>query len=290
MKSFFKIGLLCLLALIVAAQLYILTNLKSDTGNPPAAETTAPEITGAPLLPALDKIPEPEPEPEPDGPGPAEPVFVDVPVLMYHTSSENSPGALTELYVKPSEFEKQIKYLAENGFAFCTFDDYDDLNNIVKPVFVTFDDGYRENYTEIFPILQKYNAKITLFLTMASVKDSELARGMITEMSGSGLVKFESHTVKHPDLTAFGANTEGLESELENSKTQIEELTGKPVTALAYPAGKFDGAVKEAAKGYYSFGVSIVPGMHNTGSDPFEIRRFRINRGTSLETFIKYVN
>lgn len=214
----------------------------------------------------------------------------NVPVLMYHTSSETNPGGLVELYVKPSEFEKQIRYLCQNGFTFCTFDDYKFLNIIEKPIFLTFDDGYKENYTEIFPILQKYNAKITIFLMLNHIKASNITEDMIIEMSGSGLVKFESHTISHPSLAAISSNNTRLTDELQNSKIKIEEITGKPVLALAYPNGEFNGIVKEKTKEFYSFGLRKDLGMHNTDYDPFEIRRIRINRSTDIETFKSLVN
>ena len=213
----------------------------------------------------------------------------NMPVLMYHTSSENNPGALSELYVKPSEFEKQIQYLSENGFTFCTFDDYYNLNNIDKPIFITFDDGYKENYTEIFPILKKYNAKITLFLVLSSVTETNLTRDMIIEMSDSGLVKFESHTNTHPSLVAISANDARLTDEIQNSKLKIEEITGKPVNVLSYPNGEFNEKVKQKTKEFYSFGIRKDLGMHNTEYDPYEVRRIRINRSTPLASFIGYV-
>ena len=208
---------------------------------------------------------------------------------MYHTSSENNPGGLTELYVKPSEFEKQMQYLSENGFTFCTFDDYTNLNNIEKPVFITFDDGYRENYTEIFPIVKQYNAKITIFLIINAI-DSELSREVIKEMSDSGLIKFESHTLTHPSLIAASSNETRLTAELSDSKTKIEEITGKPVLALAYPNGEFNDLVKEKTKEFYFFGLRKDLGMHNTDYDPYEVRRIRMNRSTGIETFINLVN
>jgi len=220
---------------------------------------------------------------------PVELIFKNVPVFMYHTSSENNPGALTELYVKPSEFEKQINYLVENGYTFCTFDDYYNLNNIDKPVFITFDDGYKENYTEIFPILQKYNAKITIFLIINSITDSNLTIDIIKEMNDSGLVKFESHTNTHPSLVAISSNDTRLTDELRNSKIKIEEITGKPVLALAYPNGEFNDTVIEKTKEFYSFGLRKDLGMHNTEYDSFEVRRIRINRSTSLNGFINYI-
>ena len=217
----------------------------------------------------------------------AEPASKNAPVFMYHTSSENNPGGLTDLYVKPSEFEKQVQYLIENGFTFCTFDDYDNLNNIKKPVFITFDDGYKENYTEIFPILQQYNAKITIFLTLSNIPAENFTVEMIQEMSDSGLVKFESHTLNHADLSEISSNNAKITSELADSKAQIEEITGKTVVALAYPHGKFNDAVKEKTEEFYLFGLSIVVGTHNTDDDLYEIRRIRVNRSTSIEAFVK---
>lgn len=213
----------------------------------------------------------------------------DVPILMYHTSSENNPGGLAELYVKPSEFEKQLQYLIEAGFTFCTFDDYYRLNNIDKPIFLTFDDGYLENYTEIFPVLQKYNAKITLFLILSSITPSNLTQEMIVEMSDSGLVKFESHTLTHPSLVQISGNDKRLTDELQDSKIKIEEITGKKVLALSYPNGEFNDIVKEKAKEFYSFGLRKDLNMHNTEYDNFEVRRIRINRSTNIETYAKII-
>ena len=212
-----------------------------------------------------------------------------MPILTYHTSSETNPGPLTELYIKPSEFEKQIKYLSENGFTFCTFDDYYKLNYIDKPVFITFDDGYKANYTDIFPIIKKYNAKITIFLTLSNIKDEKFTVEMIREMSDSGLVKFESHTLSHPDLSRIKSTDAKLTQELEDSKARIEEITGKSVLALAYPYGEFNWKTKEKVKEFYSFGLSTNSGLHNTNYDLFEIRRIEINRNTSLEIFKRLV-
>ena len=224
-------------------------------------------------------------------PGSLEPPVNSVkkfPVLMYHTSSENNPGALADLYVKPSEFEKQIKYLSENNYIFCTFDDWHKLQNTEKPVFITFDDGYEENYTEIFPILKKYNAKITIFLVVNTV-NIQLTEDMIREMSDSGLVKFESHTLTHVKLAEISSDDRRLTEELLNSKIKIEEITGKRVFAISYPNGYFNKKVKEKAREFYDFGISTVGGIHRTDIDNFEIRRIGVGRYDSLNDFIKFL-
>jgi len=211
-----------------------------------------------------------------------------IPIFMYHTSSENNPGGLPDLYVKPSEFEKQIKYLTENNYTFCTFDDWYNLRNIEKPVFITFDDGYEENYTEIFPILKKYNAKITIFLVTNPKSGIRLTAEVVREMSDSGLVKFESHTITHANLIEISSDDEELTRELKNSKLLIEEMTGKTVLALSYPNGGYNSKVKEKTREFYLFAISVNYGMHRTNKDDdYEIRRFSVGRNTSINEFIK---
>lgn len=212
-----------------------------------------------------------------------------LPMLMYHTSSEYTPGALTELYVKPSEFEKQIQYFNENNYTFCTFDNWHQLQKVENPIFITFDDGYRENYTEIFPILKKYNAKMTLFLTTDLINEpSRLSEEMIREMSDSGLVKFESHTLSHPDLASISADTERLINEMSQSKTVIENITGIPVVALAYPHGSYNQKVIEIAKSYYYFGLRSSVGMHTINLSNYEIRRLIVARKTTMNEIIAF--
>jgi len=208
---------------------------------------------------------------------------------MYHTSSEDNPGYFTELYIRPSEFRRQIAFLVENGFTFITFDDFDNLHNIERPVMVTFDDGYLENYTEIFPILQEFNATIVLFLTWSSIRNHGLTEEMLFTMVNSGLVIIESHTMTHTNLTSLSNKPDRLRFELYESRRLIEELTGRRPIALAYPAGRFNQVVIDMAAGYYSFGVRHDLGMHNTAFCNFEVRRIRISRSTGFNSFVRLI-
>ena len=212
-----------------------------------------------------------------------------VPIFMYHASSEHNPGSLSELYVRPSEFEAQIRHLANNGYTFVTFDDWFNLHNIDKPVFITFDDGYECNYTEIFPLLKKYNARITIFLVADQIGErGRLSEAMIREMSDSGLVKFESHTLSHPRLANISTDSRRLRNELQRSREIIEEITGRRVHAVSYPYGSFNSRVISAAREFYTLGVSTIHGKHNTARHgDFEIRRMGIWRGTTMEQFTR---
>ncbi len=77
------------------------------------------------------------------------PQDVKVPILMYHAVSDDIWGT-ADLFVSPSELEKQLTYLQENGYTTITFEDLPRIDEIEKPILLTFDDGYRDNYTELF--------------------------------------------------------------------------------------------------------------------------------------------
>jgi len=209
---------------------------------------------------------------------------------MYHTSSEHNPGALAELYVRPSEFERQMVWLIENNFTFVTFDDWNYLHLIDRPIMITFDDGYKENYTEIFPILQKHNVTIVLFLTWNSIANHGITQEMLLTMHNSGLVSIESHSMTHPNLANISDNETRLRRELAESRDRIYELTGRAPIAIAYPAGASNARVIEIASEYYQFGLRHDRGMHNTNISDFQIQRIRISRSTGLNTFIRLVS
>ncbi|MCL2215706.1 MAG: polysaccharide deacetylase family protein [Defluviitaleaceae bacterium] len=272
----------------------------ANAGPGPTETPAAPELPGSSAIPEYPieippppcsggPPPEPEPIPEPTPEPTPTPEFrhVNIPILMYHTSSEYNPGALPELYVRPSEFERQMVWLIENGFTFVTFEDWDYLYRIKRPIMITFDDGYIENYTEIFPILQEHNVTIVLFLTWMAIAGHGFTEDMILAMHDSGLVVFEAHTMTHVDLRTVG--TQRLRHEMAETNRLIEELTGRMPIALAYPGGRFNDAVLAMTAEYYRFGLRHDLGMHNTAFDNFQIRRIRINRSTGLDTFIRLV-
>ncbi|EIC1487851.1 polysaccharide deacetylase family protein, partial [Shigella flexneri] len=87
-----------------------------------------------------------------------------VPVLMYHHVS-HCPGLVT---LSPVTFRKQIKWLAENNWKTLSSDEleffYRGGKLPRKSVMLTFDDGYLDNWFQVYPLLNEFNLKAHIFL------------------------------------------------------------------------------------------------------------------------------
>lgn len=206
--------------------------------------------------------------------------------LMYHLVLDQPYSALENLFVRPSELRQHIEALLEKGYTFIFADDYASYDT--KTVIMSFDDGYIDNYTEMFPIIKEYNVKVTVFMITNYVGCPEyLTADMIKEMSDSGLVSFQSHTATHPNLT--GLSQEQLRWEFETSNKALEDLTGRPVKALCYPTGAYSNLVLSVAKDYYSFAYTTVSTSSTAGYPLLELPRLRVNRGFSKDYFYSII-
>ena len=207
------------------------------------------------------------------------------PVLMYHTISPppNEHPKYAYLYVDAPVFEQQIKYLAENGYTFLFPDEMYYADHCEKPVVVTFDDGYMDNYENAFRILKKYNAKATVFVACNNV-DQEwmLTKARIKDMADSGLINIGSHAKTHRELTALAH--EELQEEMAGSQWLLEQITGKKITNIAYPHGSYNDDVIAQARRYFACGFSVNWGQP---ANQYAIRRETVDGREDMERFKK---
>ena len=208
-------------------------------------------------------------------------------VLTYHLISDEVFGDDDYLFVRPSEFEEQLKLLTEKGYTFLFADEWRMYDS--PTVVITFDDGYTDNYTEMFPILKKYNAKATVFL-ISDMIDNEyyLTSAQIKEMADSGLVSFQSHTAAHSVLSEL--KEDELCAELMNSAERIEAITGQPVTAISYPNGKYSYSMLDIVAEYYSFGYTTKHPPVVLLHGEYNIPRYYIARGDGVSELESIVN
>jgi peptidoglycan/xylan/chitin deacetylase (PgdA/CDA1 family) len=215
--------------------------------------------------------------------GKGEPVFV--PVLMYHSVCETPLGD-PALSVPPAEFEAQMQALADAGCTPITFEALGDAGKYEKPVLITFDDGYRDNFTGAYPILKKHGFPATIFLISGDIGAPNFLNGDDI-LAMSDIVSFQSHTARHFRLPDLGRDDIALE--LRQSKEQIEAITGRPVIALSYPEGRVDKTVLSIVPGYYRYAVSTKCGLWHSGDDRYRIHRLAIGRGMDIKRFKKLV-
>ena len=164
------------------------------------------------------------------------PLYKGLIVFMYHhikPDNENK-DAFT---IVPEIFEKQIKYLISKKYTFIGLEDLTAGKKIKKPVMITFDDGYIDNYKYVFPILKKYNIKAVIFLIIGKIeKESDfLTWQQVYEMEKSGLVSFGSHGLTHTNIRRMEPSL--ALKELKESKAILEEKLGHKITSFCYPFG-----------------------------------------------------
>ena len=218
----------------------------------------------------------------------------DVPILRYHII-DWPPSPEANMFIHPESFEKQLQYLTENGYTTIFFEDLWNIENIEKPVIITFDDGYADNFSYMYPILEKYNCKATIFVITSTLLDEphmHMSADQAKQLSETGLVSIQSHCVNH-DPTLSNKSREDQQFELEDSKLFITRLTGKEPMVLSYPCGETNDDTLDLTKQFYRFGLkTFYPDYYtyNTGDDPTLIYRYFVQQNTSVDTIADWLN
>lgn len=196
-----------------------------------------------------------------------------VPILMYHRIAD-VPGDRNAL--PPEKFREQMQYLSRSGYSAITmsmlYDYYQHGKPLPpKPILLTFDDAYQDNFSTALPILCSYNMRGVVFPIANWIGrenkwenfNKALTRTMDwTELAAwrnSGM-EIASHTVNHPFLT--NCSPLELNEELQQSKRRLESKLGEPIDFICYPYGCFNeetiAAVKQCAyKGAFAIFDSV---------------------------------
>lgn len=199
---------------------------------------------------------------------------VGVPVLNYHRIDS---GIRHSLVVPPEEFKKQMQYLHNEGYHSITLDElYDYVTKGTelpdKPVLITFDDGYIDNYQHAMPILKEYNMKATLFMISGSVGENRfVGLEQLKEMQANG-IDIQSHTVNHKDLRHM--SLQQARDELVSSKAVLEDSMKHPVRYIAYPGGFTNKDIdKISEESGYRMAFTVQAGNVEPGQDLFNLPR-----------------
>ena len=212
----------------------------------------------------------------------------NVPVLMYHAVGDEIWG-YSDLFVSTAGMEEQLQYLQENGYETIWFSDLAHIEDYEKPVILTFDDGYDDNYTVLYPLLEQYQAKATIFVIgNAMGNPHKMTREQVYELAASGLVSIQSHTYTHGNLSAM--DEAALRQEMELSNAALAAATGQIPYVLCYPEGKYSYLTMDIAKEYYSFALRMDGWTYQTGMDPYQVPRSFVSRRITVPDFTWFVS
>lgn len=215
-------------------------------------------------------------------------VSVGLPILTYHSIDESG----SVISIAPSLFRQQMAFLAAHGFRTLTLSEAVRYLAAGQPgppnaVVLTFDDAYRNVYTEAFPVLAEYGFKATIFVITDCCGTTLNWPGLagaagplpvmdwpaITEMHDYGIA-FGAHTHTHPDLTRIPPDE--AEHEIVTSKTILQDRLGAPVDTFAYPFGYFNDQVRSVAQRHFTGAVSTKLGHAGPSADLHALRRLDV--------------
>ncbi len=217
-----------------------------------------------------------------------------VSVLMYHMIGDEQGNAaiMTE-----ANLRIQMNYLRDHGYHPITMQElYDYVTKGAplpeKPVCITFDDGYLDSYTIVYPLMKEYGFPWTLFLITDDVGKpyNRMTWDQLKEMANSHAVTIASHTLSHPKLHNLTTRAE-KEKEIVEANKALKYQLGIDNVWLAYPYGDYDDEVIDICKkAGIKMAVTTDAGRVHVGSFPYDLKRAYIGNDISIARFSERLN
>ena len=214
-----------------------------------------------------------------------------VSILMYHMIGDmkNKSSVLTE-----DNLLIQMQYLKDHGYHPITMQElYDYVTKgeklPSKPVCITFDDGYLDSYTIVYPMMKEFGYPWTLFLITDDVGKSynRMTWEQLKEMADSGAVTIANHTLSHPKLHNLPTRAE-KENEIIGANKALKYHLGIDNLWFAYPYGDYDDEVIDICKkAGIKLAVTTDAGRVHVGSYPYDLKRVYIGNNVSLARFME---
>ena len=192
----------------------------------------------------------------------------------------------------PEQFEQHLRYLVKSEHKPVSLAEIEAhlLNGKSLPdnaVAITIDDGFKDNYTQAFPLLRKHKIPATIFLTTGVMNGTNqwmagrnfperdmLSWQEINEMNSQN-ISFGAHTISHPKLPEL--DNQSAEQEIMESKLAVEQNLGQACQHFAYPYGLFNDSTCEIVKqAGFTLACSTRSGFNNIKRDPYILHRIEV--------------
>jgi len=214
-----------------------------------------------------------------------------IPVLLYHHVSDQETD-MSELTVSTAEFSRQLRLLRIHGYQTITLEQLGSFmrgERIAlpdKPILISFDDGYADNYTQAFPILKEIGFRATIFMVGINFdRANRLTSSQIREMAANS-IEIGAHSMTHRDLTRLSRTD--LRYEVVGSKQKVEQVVRAEAGYFAYPGGFYNLAALEAVESAgFQGAFSVLPGLNRPDRDNiYLLRRIPIFRFTNFDRLL----
>ena len=220
---------------------------------------------------------------------------VRIPILMYHSICNDDPN--NSLMIPTEMFAEQMEWLRENDFTAMSMDDVIEAMNTGKvpkrPVLITFDDGYADNYINAFPELKNNNLKGTFFIISDTITEEGgyyMSTSMLKEMKEAGM-EIENHTANHLELNNL-SREDAIDS-IKRGQEFLRSVIGSNGNYLCYPVGRYSDETIEIQKELgIKAALTTQGGISSIADGKYELKRIRIspmNIENFAEIFSEYM-
>jgi peptidoglycan/xylan/chitin deacetylase (PgdA/CDA1 family) len=228
-----------------------------------------------------------------------------IPILLYHSISNDADPRFRRWVVSPAQFEAQLAWRAANGYQSLTVTALAECMRRQRvperSVAITFDDGFADNLTHALPILQRHNMTATLYVATAYIggasrwlqAEGEGSRPMLSwagvaELDQAG-IEIGAHTLTHPQLDTL--SSAAAKNEIARSKLLIEQHLGHAVKSFAYPHGYYSSSVQQAVReAGFASACGVKHAMSALHDDLFALSRIIVPWGTDASAFGQLIN
>ncbi|MCZ8513283.1 polysaccharide deacetylase family protein [Paenibacillus filicis] len=209
------------------------------------------------------------------------------PVLNYHSIAVDPGNRAT---IAPEKFAEQMHYLSHQGYTTLTLAQFTDMLEHraevpAKPVLLTFDDGYADNYAHAMPLLKELGFHATLFMSPGMMGGYYLNWDQIREMHAAGW-DIQPHGMTHPHLPKLKKAEQ--EAQITEARALIEQELGTTADVFCYPYGEYNRTTLDILEEHgFRYAFTIDQGWTDSEQPPYKLKRIFVNGEESFDKWKK---